>query len=54
MIGACRAFAFTLTFLSDFEAARRYATRGVKIFRSGVAESPIEEINAPGAFLSDF
>jgi hypothetical protein len=47
MIGACRAFAFTLTFLGDFEAARQYATRGVNIWRSGVVESPIEEVNAP-------
>jgi hypothetical protein len=47
MIGACRAFAFTLTFLGDFEVARQYATRGVNIWRSGVVESPIEEVNAP-------
>jgi hypothetical protein len=47
MIGACRAFAFTLTFLGDFEMAREYALRGVKIWRSGVVESPIEEVNAP-------
>jgi hypothetical protein len=47
IIGACRAFTFTLTFLGDFEMAREYATRGVTICRSGVVESPIEEINAP-------
>jgi hypothetical protein len=47
MIGACRTFAFTLTFLGDFEMARQYAHRGVKIWRSGVVESPIEEVNAP-------
>jgi hypothetical protein len=47
MIGACRAFAFTLTFLGDFAMARQYATSGVEIWRSGVVESPIEEINAP-------
>jgi hypothetical protein len=27
--------------------AREYALRGVKIWRSGVLESPIEEVNAP-------
>jgi predicted ATPase len=47
MIGACRALAFTLTFLGDFEMAREHALRGVKIWRSGVVESPIEEVNAP-------
>jgi NACHT domain len=45
MIGACRALAFTLTFLGDFEIARECARRGVKIWRSGVVESPIEEVN---------
>ncbi|MBV9391363.1 MAG: hypothetical protein JOY96_05665, partial [Verrucomicrobia bacterium] len=47
VMGACRAFAFTLTFLGDFELARGYARRGVEIWRSGVEESPIEEVNAP-------
>jgi predicted ATPase len=47
MIGACRTFAFTLTFLGDFEIAREYALRGVKIWRSGFVESPIEEVNSP-------
>ena len=47
MIGGCRAFTFTLTFLGDFEMARQYAMRGVQIWRSGVVESPIEEVNAP-------
>jgi predicted ATPase len=48
IVGACRAFTFTLTFLGDFEIAREYAMHGVKIWRSGVVASPIEEINAPG------
>jgi len=47
MVGACRAFTFTFAFLGEFEMARQYAMRGVKIWRSGVVESPIEEINAP-------
>ena len=34
MIGAYRAFAFTLYFLGDFETARQYAMRGVQIWRS--------------------
>jgi hypothetical protein len=47
MIGGCRTFTFTLTFLGDFETARQYAMRGVEIWRSAVVESLIEEVNAP-------
>jgi hypothetical protein len=54
MIGACRAFAFTLTFLGDFGMAREYTLRGVKIWRSGVVESPVEEVNAPALLCMIF
>jgi predicted ATPase len=47
IIGACRALAFTLYFLGDFETARQYATRGVQIWHSGGVRSPVEELNEP-------
>ena len=47
MIGAYRAFAVTLYYSGDFEAARQYAMRGVQIWRSGSVESPVEELIAP-------
>ena len=47
MIGAYRALAFTLYFMGDFENARQYAKRGVQIWRSRGAQSPIEEVNEP-------
>ena len=43
MIGACRPLACTFYFLADFESARQYATRGIEIWRSGGAPSPVEE-----------
>jgi serine/threonine protein kinase/predicted ATPase len=47
MIGAYRALAVTLFYLGDFDSARRYAMRGVQIWRSGGVQSPVEEITAP-------
>ena len=47
MMGAYRAFAVTLYWLGDFEAARQYAMRGVRIWRSGGVQSPVEEVTAP-------
>jgi serine/threonine protein kinase/predicted ATPase len=47
VIGAYRALAVTLYFLGDFGAAQQYATRGLEIWRSGGAESPVEEVSAP-------
>jgi predicted ATPase len=47
MMGAYRALAGTLHFMGDFEAARKYARRGVQIWRSGGVPSPVEEILAP-------
>jgi hypothetical protein len=47
MIGAYRALAVTLYYLGDFDSARRYAMRGVQIWRSGGVQSPVEEITAP-------
>jgi hypothetical protein len=34
MVGACRVLACTFYFLGEFETARRYAVRGVEIWRS--------------------
>ena len=39
MIGAFANLAGTLYFLGDFENARRHATRGIEIWRSGSADS---------------
>ena len=60
MIGAYSALAATLYFLGDFEAARQNATCGLLIWRSGVVQSPVEEVYAPSviclivAALSDW
>ena len=47
MMGAYRALACTLYFSGDFETARQYAMRGVRIWRSGAVQSPVEEVTAP-------
>jgi hypothetical protein len=47
MIGAYRALAGTLFFSGNFEAARKYAKRGAKIWRSGGAPSRAEFLDAP-------
>ena len=47
MRGACRPLACTFYFLGDFETARQYAMRGIQIWRSGAAQSPVEEPIAP-------
>jgi predicted ATPase len=47
LIGAYRALACTLYRLGDFEAARRYASHGVELCRSGSVPSPVEEVSAP-------
>ena len=47
MIGACRALAGTLFFLGDFESARRYATEGVRVWRSASVQSAAEEYYSP-------
>jgi predicted ATPase len=47
MIGACRAITDTLYYSGDFEAARQYAMRGVRIWRSGDVESQVEELDEP-------
>jgi serine/threonine protein kinase len=47
MIGAYSALAATLYFLGDFEAARQNATCGLLIWRTGVVQSPVEEVYAP-------
>jgi predicted ATPase len=47
MIGACRALACTLYYLGDFETARRYAMRGVQMWRSRNVHSYPEEYFTP-------
>jgi tetratricopeptide (TPR) repeat protein len=47
MIGTYRALAGTFYYLGDFESARQYAMRGVRIWRSGGAPSPVEEPITP-------
>ena len=47
MVGAYRALAFSHYYLGDFDTARRYARRGVQTWRSGGAQSSVEEVHAP-------
>jgi hypothetical protein len=47
MIGAYRALGVTLHYLGDFESARQYTVRGVRIWRSEGLQSPVEEVTAP-------
>jgi predicted ATPase len=47
MIGACRALAGTLFYSGDFGAARKYAIRGVQLWRSGGVQSYAEFLDAP-------
>ena len=54
MVGACHALAVTLYFLGDFETARKYAMRGVQIWRSGGVHSPVEEVYAPSVLCLCF
>jgi tetratricopeptide (TPR) repeat protein len=41
LIGACTALACTLYFLGDFETSGQYATRGIQLWRSLGARSPL-------------
>ena len=45
MIGALSALASTLYFLGDFEAGRQYTMRGVQLWRSRGAKSPVEDVD---------
>jgi tetratricopeptide (TPR) repeat protein len=48
MLAACQVFAAIFYFLGEFDSARKYARRGVQIWRSGSVQSPVaEEIQAP-------
>ena len=47
LIGAYDALGATLLHLGDFERARRFATRGVEIWRSRAFLSGVEELMAP-------
>jgi len=44
IMGACHALAATLYFLGNFEEARKHATFGVQIWRSGAAQSSVEDV----------
>ena len=46
MIGAYRALAGTYHFLGDFASARKYAMRGIQIWRSGALRSHEEDLDA--------
>jgi hypothetical protein len=46
MIGAYNALSGTLYFLGDFEAALRYAIRGVQIWRLESVQSQVQEVGA--------
>jgi predicted ATPase len=48
MIGACAALAITHYFSGNFEVSGQCAIRGVQIWRSGGAQSPVEEVDVPG------
>ena len=48
MLAAYQVFAAIFYFLGEFDSARKYARRGVQIWRSGSVQSPVaEEIQAP-------
>jgi predicted ATPase len=47
MLGACQALVSTLYYLGEFEAARRYARRGVQIWRSGGRPAHADDLDAP-------
>jgi predicted ATPase len=47
LIKACMALAATHYYSGNFESARRYAARGVQIWRSGDVESQVEELDEP-------
>jgi serine/threonine protein kinase len=47
MVGAYHVLAATLYFLGDFESALQHAIRGIQIWRSGRAPSPVEEPYMP-------
>jgi len=46
MIGAYTTMAATLYYLGDFETARQYWTRGVKVWHSGGVRSSFEEVDS--------
>jgi hypothetical protein len=47
VIGAYRVFAVMSYYSGDFDTARRYAMRGVQLWRSGDVKSSVEEMIAP-------
>ena len=54
MIGACTAVGGAHYYLGDFQTARQYITRALEIWRSGVVQSPFQEVDAqPVACLSN-
>ena len=53
-IGACRVLACTFYFLGDFEVARQYAMRGVRLWRLGAVQSSVEEVLSPAVVCTIF
>jgi hypothetical protein len=51
LLGACTALACTLHFLGDFEASGQYATRGVQLWRSLGARSPLVGVDNPAVSI---
>jgi hypothetical protein len=47
MMAAGRPLAVAFYSLGDFETTRRYAMRGVRIWRSGSVQSPVEDVMPP-------
>jgi hypothetical protein len=47
MIGACTALAITHYYSGNFGTGGQYTKRGIQIWRSGGAQSPIEEVDVP-------
>ena len=48
LIGAFAALAITNYYLGNFEASGQYAFRGAELWRSGGAQSTVEEVDVPG------
>jgi predicted ATPase len=47
LLGGCYALTVSFYYSGDFETARQYALRGVRIWRSEKVQSPVQELIAP-------
>jgi serine/threonine protein kinase len=54
LMGAFRILAVTLFFLGRFKVARRCASRGVQLWRTGGIQSRFEEVNSPAVVCMSF